>query len=112
MITPRQAKTHGLAGAIDGDYVPGEIALVIDDLVTQAESKLEAIAVLEGAGLVVRDVAVLVDREQGGAGQLADAGYALHAAVTLRQLLGYWRVSGGIDEQTFVTVQRYLDGPA
>ena len=68
MITPREAKTHGAGDAINGAYAPGQTALVIDDLVTRAESKLEAIHVLEAHGLLVRDVAVLVDREQGGAG--------------------------------------------
>jgi uridine monophosphate synthetase len=109
MITPREPKTHGLASTIDGTYLPGETVLVLDDLVTHAESKLEAIHVLEGAGLVVRDIAVLIDREQGGAAQLAQAGYTLHAAVTLRQLLDYWRAVDGITEQTYTTVRAYLD---
>jgi hypothetical protein len=55
----------------------------------------------------VRDVAVLVDREQGGAQQLAAAGYQLHAAVTLSQLLDHWRTMGGIDEATYVRVRAY-----
>ncbi len=108
MITPREEKSHGAGGTINGAWTPGETALVIDDLVTHADSKLEAIRVLEGAGLVVRDVAVLVDREQGGAEQLATAGYQLHAAVTLSQLLDYWRTSGGIDTATYERVQGYL----
>lgn len=110
MITPREPKTHGLPGTIDGDYTSGETVLVIDDLVTHAESKLEAIRVLEEAGLRVRDVAVLVDREQGGPAQLAAAGYTLHAALSLSQLLDYWRASGGIAEETYATVKAYLVG--
>jgi hypothetical protein len=43
---------------------------------------------------------------------LAAAGYALHAAVTLRQLLDYWRAAGGIDAETYAIVQRYLEAPA
>lgn len=109
-ITPREPKTHGLTGTIDGAFTPGETALVIDDLVTHADSKIEAIRVLEGNGLVVRDVAVLVDREQGGPQQLAAAGYALHAAVRLSQLLDHWRASGGLDEATYVRVVEYLRG--
>ncbi|MBF6590795.1 MAG: hypothetical protein IVW57_09745 [Ktedonobacterales bacterium] len=112
MITPREPKTHGLAGTIDGAYTPGETVLVIDDLVTHAESKIEAIRVLEAVGLVVRDVAVLVDREQGGAASLAAAGYTLRAAVTLRQLLDYWRDSSGIAAATYETVRAYLDREA
>jgi uridine monophosphate synthetase len=108
MITPREAKTHGAGGTINGAYTPGEAVLALDDVVSHAESKLEAIRVLEAAGLVVRDVAVLVDREQGGPQQLAAAGYTLHAAVRLSQLLEYWRASGGIDEATYQSVRAYL----
>jgi orotate phosphoribosyltransferase len=109
MITPREPKTHGLSGSIDGNYKAGETVLVIDDLVTHADSKLEAIRMLERNGLLVRDIAVLVDREQGGTAQLAAAGYALHAAVTLRQLVEYWHHAGGIGEEMYVTVRTYLD---
>jgi uridine monophosphate synthetase len=112
MITPREAKTHGAGGTINGAYTPGETVLAIDDVVSHAESKLEAIRVLEAAGLVVRDVAVLVDREQGGSQQLAVAGYMLHAALRLSQLLEYWRASGGIDEATYQRVRAYLVAPA
>lgn len=107
MITPREAKTHGIAGTINGDFSLGETVLVIDDLVTHADSKLEAIRVLENNGLKVRDVAVLIDREQGAPEQLAVAGYTLHAALKLSQLLAYWRDSGAIDEATFERVRAY-----
>jgi uridine monophosphate synthetase len=107
MITPREAKTHGAGDAINGAHAPGQTILVIDDLVTRAESKLEAIHILEAHGLIVRDVAVLVDREQGGAAELAAAGYQLHAAVTLSQLLDHWRATGGIDEATYHRVSAY-----
>jgi orotate phosphoribosyltransferase len=110
MITPREAKSHGTADTINGAFTPGETVLAIDDVVSHAESKLEAIRVLEANGLVVRDVAVLVDREQGGPQQLAAAGYALHAAVRLRQLLDHWRATGGIDGATYARVAEYVRG--
>ena len=110
MITPREAKSHGTADTINGAFTPGETVLAIDDVVSRADSKLEAIHVLEANGLVVRDVAVLVDREQGGPQQLAAAGYALHAAVRLSQLLDHWRGSGGLDDATYTRVRDYLAG--
>jgi uridine monophosphate synthetase len=108
MITPREAKTHGAGGNINGAFDPGETALVIDDVVTHADSKIEAIKVLEGNGLVVRDVVVLVDREQGGPAAIAAAGYTLHAAVAISQLLDYWVASGGISQVDYDRVQAYF----
>jgi len=108
MITPREAKTHGSAETINGVFTPGETVLVIDDVVSQADSKLESIKVLKDQGLVVRDVAVLVDREQGGSAQLASAGYRLHAVLRLSQLLGYWNSTGALDAPTFLRVTDYF----
>ncbi|MGZ6308556.1 MAG: orotate phosphoribosyltransferase [Ktedonobacterales bacterium] len=108
MITPREAKTHGTADTINGAFTPGETVLAVDDVISSGDSKVEAIHVLEANGLIVRDVAVLIDREQGGAAQLAEAGYTLHAAVRLSQLLDYWRDSGGLDPAMYAKVQAYF----
>lgn len=108
MVTPRQPKTHGSGASIDGAYQPGQTAVVIDDLVTGADSKLEAIRVLEAGGLRVRDVVVLVDREQGGREQLAEAGYTLHAAVGFSDLLDIYRRSGVIDDETSARIADYM----
>src|SRR5215469_8298379 len=91
MITPREIKTHGSGETVNGSFTPGETVLVIDDVVSRADSKLEAIGVLECHGLVVRDVVVLVDREQGAAAQLATAGYTLYAVLQLSRMLTYWQ---------------------
>lgn len=108
MITPREAKTHGSGARIDGTYRSGQRVLLVDDLITRADSKLEAIRTLEAAGLIVRDVAVLVDREQGGAAQLHARGYALHAACTLHELLDEYLATDKIDRAKYDEVLTYL----
>jgi orotate phosphoribosyltransferase len=108
MITPRQPKTHGSGASIDGAYLPGQTAAVIDDLVTKADSKLEAVRVLDAEGLRVRDVVVLVDREQGGREQLTAAGYTLHAAVRFTELLDIYRRTGVIDDGTYARIGDYM----
>ena len=108
MITPREAKSHGAGGTINGFFTPGETVLVIDDVVTHADSKLEATRTLEANGLTVQDVVVLVDREQGGPQAIAAAGYRLHSAVTISDLLAYWRETGGIAEDVYQRVTGYF----
>jgi uridine monophosphate synthetase len=88
LIYPRQeAKDYGTARQIEGEYRAGEFVLLIDDLITKGHAKLEAIAPLAAAGLIVKHALVLIDREQGGAAALAKAGCHLHAVFTLTALL-------------------------
>ncbi len=108
MITPREAKTHGAVGNIDGTFQSGQTVLLVDDLVTKADSKLEAIRTLEGNGLEVHDVLVLVDREQGGPEQLKEAGYNLHAAFKLSTLLAWYRDFGKLEPAKYEEVMAYL----
>lgn len=111
MISPRkEEKTHGIKRQIDGVFEQGQVALLIDDLITQAESKLETISVLEENGLKVQDVAVLVDREQGGVQQLESRGYACHAAFKLRELLKLYLDLQKITPEKYEQVIAYLEG--
>jgi uridine monophosphate synthetase len=92
MIYPRkEVKSYGTLAEIEGEFHPGETAVVIDDLATTGASKFEAIEKLTSAGLRVQDVAVLIDRQSGAAQALAAAGLRLHAVFTLTQLLDYWQ---------------------
>mgnify|MGYP003733961949 CR=1 FL=1 len=64
--------------------------------------------VLEQAGLVVRDVLVLVDREQGGAADLAQRGYTLHALFRLTDVLAELGRAGRITAAQHDEVLNYL----
>ncbi len=110
LIYPRlQAKEHGTRRAVEGAFQPGEVALLVDDLITRGDSKLEAIAPLEEAGLVVRDVLVLIDREQGGAADLARHGYRLHAVLRLSEMIDRLSASGRITAAQYSEVREYLN---
>jgi len=88
MIYPRkEAKTYGTKAEIEGEYQAGETVVVIDDLATTGGSKFEAIEKLTSAGLIVKDVVVLVDRQSGAKESLEQAGYSMHAVLTISQLL-------------------------
>ncbi len=63
MIYPRMnAKGHGTGNSVEGAYKPGEKVVMVDDLITTGKSKLEAVEILRGEGLVVEDLIVLLER--------------------------------------------------
>ena len=111
MIYPRkEAKSYGTKAEIEGEYHPGETALIIDDLATTGGSKFEAIEKLTGAGLVVKDVVVLVDRQSGAKESLAQAGFDMHAVLTITQMLDYWEETGKIDKAKVTETRNFLKG--
>jgi uridine monophosphate synthetase len=113
MIYPRkEAKSYGTKAEIEGEFHAGETALVIDDLATTGGSKFEAIEKLTGAGLLVKDVVVLVDRQSGAKESLEQAGYHLHAVLTISQLLDYWEEAGKVDPKKIVATREFLKSAA
>ena len=111
MIYPRkEAKAYGTKAEIEGEYHAGETVAIIDDLATTGGSKFEAIEKLTGAGLVVKDVAVLIDRQSGAHESLAQAGYAMHAVLTIGQLLEYWDETGRVGKDKIEATRTFLKG--
>ena len=109
MIYPRkEAKSYGTKAEIEGEYQAGETVVVIDDLATTGGSKFEAIEKLTGAGLVVKDIVVLVDRQSGAKESLEQAGYSMHAVLTIGQLLDYWSASGKVAKDQIHDTRKFL----
>jgi uridine monophosphate synthetase len=110
MIYPRkETKTYGTKAEIEGEYHAGETVVVIDDLATTGGSKFEAIEKLTGAGLIVKDVVVLVDRQSGAKESLAQAGYSMHAVLTIGQLLEYWEETGKVEKDKIEETRKFLE---
>jgi uridine monophosphate synthetase len=109
MIYPRkEIKKYGTKAQIEGDHHLGETSVVIDDLATTGGSKFEAIEKLTGAGLVVKDVVVLVDRQSGAKESLAEAGYAMHAVLTISEMLDHWEETGKVDKDKIEATREFL----
>jgi len=107
LIYPRkEAKQHGTGRPIEGRFRSGEKVAVLDDVVTTGGSKMAAIEPLEAAGLRVRDIVVLLDREQGGKEELARRDYQLHSVLTMSELLAVLQREGRISQDQVLSCQR------
>ncbi len=87
MIYPRkEVKAHGTRRLVEGYFVAGETALVIDDVLITGKSVLEGIHKLESSGLRVTDLVVLIDHEGGVRAKMQAHGYQTHAVFTLSEI--------------------------
>jgi len=109
MIYPRkETKGYGTRAEVEGEFRPGETAVVIDDVATTGGSKFEAIDRLRSVGLQVRDVVVLIDRQSGASEALREAGFRLHSVFRLKDLIAYWERGGSISSGQAEEVRRFL----
>jgi uridine monophosphate synthetase len=83
----KEVKDYGTKRAIEGAYKEGEKVVMIDDMITNGLSKVETLKPLEELGLKVKDIVVLVDREQGGRDHLEKMGYNFYNVFTLAEWL-------------------------
>jgi uridine monophosphate synthetase len=78
----KEKKDYGTKQLIEGVFTPGQHCLIIEDVITTGGSIIETAADLKDAGLVIHDVVVLIDREQGGRQNL-EKHFKVHSVLTL-----------------------------
>ncbi len=111
IYTRKESKEYGTKQMIEGEYKEGDTVLVIDDLITTGSSKIDVIKPIEQAGMKVKDIAVLIDREQGGKQDLQSKGYTLHSVLSVKEMLSALKESGKIDDQQFNDLNAYFQNP-
>jgi uridine monophosphate synthetase len=94
-VYPRMVvKEHGTGNNIEGFFRPTDRVVLLDDVISTAKSKLEAIEVLEREGLKITDLVVLIDRESGGKEELESRNLRLHSYARISELLELARSLG------------------
>lgn len=85
----KEPKGHGLRRWIEGraNLPEGAPVAVLEDTTTSGGSLLTAVQRAEAEGLKVVQCLTVVDREEGAAALLAEAGYRLEALTTATELL-------------------------
>ncbi|MEM3700352.1 MAG: orotate phosphoribosyltransferase [Candidatus Bathyarchaeia archaeon] len=107
-IVRKEDKTYGVAGRIAGaEIVEGENILFFDDVITEGLSKLEGIKALEMHGAHVKNVMVVVDREEGGKEKLEKLGYKVHALAKVSELVNFLFKSEHISQEQRDAVLNY-----
>ncbi len=112
MLYVRKAKKgYGLASLVEGGDPTGKKVLLVEDLITDAGSKLHFINAIREAGGIIDNVLVLFDREQGGSEALAQHNIRLHSITNLAITLRIGDETGFVSHSGVKTVQKYLEDP-
>lgn len=91
----KEAKDHGEGGSIVGAELSGK-TLIIDDVITAGTAVREAVEILKGAGATLCGIAVAMDRQERGSGELSaiqeiEQNYQIKVVsiITLKDIINY-----------------------
>ena len=102
MIYPRkEVKAHGTRRLIEGTFQPGEKVVVVDDILITGKSVKEGAEKLTSSGLIVEDIVVFIDHEQGVKDKLKEDGYNAYSVLTISEITETLYEAGRINEQQY-----------
>ena len=88
-VIRKEAKKHGVGNLIAGSVHAGNTTLIVDDVITTGKSTIEAINRAREAGLIVKHVVILVDREEdNGKQNIEEQGVSCASLFSLSDLIG------------------------
>jgi uridine monophosphate synthetase len=110
--TRKEVKEHGIPHTVEGELKDGDNVVLIDDLITDGQSKFESIEGVKGtAKCDVKGIAVLFDREQGGREILAKSGLELLSIMTITEAAQWLKEDGVIPEDKYSAIVEYVKNP-
>ena len=105
----KRPKSYGRGEQIEGVLKKDAKVILIDDMATNAYSKIKFIEGIKHSEGIVEDVLIVLDRGQGGVEALAEKGIKLHSLITLKELLEYMKSKNMIEDGKYGEVLSYLE---
>ncbi|MEH6580687.1 MAG: orotate phosphoribosyltransferase [Halioglobus sp.] len=111
----KEPKSHGEGGMLVGAPLQGRV-LVIDDVITAGTAVREVIAMIEGCGAQLAGVAIGLDRQERGSGELSaiqeiERHYSVPvlSIIQMGHIIDYLEAQGGDSESARASMQEYRE---
>ncbi len=110
----KKPKGFGRGAQIEGQLIPGQRVLLVEDLATDGRSKINFVNAIREAGGTCDHCTVLFfyDIYPEGRKVLADVGVTLHYLTTWHDVLRVAKQSGKFDPKMLGEVEKFINDPA
>jgi orotate phosphoribosyltransferase len=86
VLIRNQKKEYSTGKQIEGQLLPGETVLLVEDILTTGGQVLEAAKALVAAGAKVQKIVGIIDRLEGARQNIESAGFVLESLFTTKEL--------------------------
>jgi len=81
-----QKKEYGTNKQVEGVYEPGDVVMIVEDVLTTGGQVIEAANTLRELGIEVEKIVAVIDRQEGARENIQAAGYTFEALFTTEDL--------------------------
>ncbi len=103
----KEKKDYGTKQLIEGEFHAGQTCLIIEDVITTGGSIIETATDLQQAGIDIKDVVVLIDREQGGRQNL-EKHFKVHSVLNMSDILQTLLASEHVDQNEKSIIEKFI----
>jgi len=108
ILQRKEEKQYGTKKKLEGVFEKGQRCLILEDVITTGSSVLETARSLKEENLTISDVAVVIDRGQGGRENLLREGLNVHSLFSLHEILELLKREEKISETVKNEVSAWL----
>lgn len=109
VLYPRSADRGGKM-SVEGRWDSGETVIVVDDVLTDGVIKKAQIERIRATGLEVRDLIVVVNRDEGGTQLMEEIRVRVHSLTTMRQIIEVLRTKAQLGNYEYERTLEFLNG--
>ncbi|MDR2539633.1 MAG: orotate phosphoribosyltransferase [Chlamydiales bacterium] len=108
LMRRKEVKEYGTKSSIEGLFNKKQFCLIVEDVITTGQSILETVVPLKNRGIVVKDICVVLNREQSGIKALQKNGLFVHSLLSIYEVLEVLYEEKKIEEHVFQKVTCFL----
>ena len=102
-------KEHGMEKLVEGNFTSGQKVIVIDDEIDDISSTLQLLGRLEGTGLEIVGLFVLLDRGYGTLEAIREKGYQCNSLLTLNEIFVEAVNLGKLKQDEMAKIKEYTE---
>lgn len=105
----KERKQYGREKLVEGYFNQDQKVIIVDDEISDVAATSQLLGRLEGSGLKVVGIILLIDRGLGAIQKIEEKGYKCSSILTLNDIFVYLSQNGVINEDKLQELKKYIE---
>ncbi|MGM5630067.1 orotidine-5'-phosphate decarboxylase [Apibacter raozihei] len=110
IVKRKESKGYGTKKMLEGIFEENQVCVLVEDVITSGKSLVETIEEVEKEALKVKDIVVVLDRQQGGIELLKNRGYNVFHLFSIGEVIDILYKHSLLSAEEAKKIKEFLEG--